>query len=178
MADQTPAPAVPTDPHLTLEHRRQILLRQMLIHTCVGHPVATGLSILRLRSAAERVHYWTLPPRARRRLSFDRVRFQHDSRLWSMDALWVPLASVAAAFGRYSLAAWLWCFGPTAVAKELGACDYAAYSCNCPCGCLDSCFFPNEPCFGCKMKKHDKMDATELRKMADRARRIREIENE
>lgn len=87
-----------------------------------------------------------------------------------MDRLWVPLASLAVAAGRYAFATWIWMHGPTDVAMERGACGYSQrYRCLCACQCGGESYDGPEEywktiagkawgyCYRCKNSNHYKL---------------------
>lgn len=108
----------------SFETRRQILLRQMLPHTCLGHPVASMLTMVGCIELASDVHYYTLPARTKRRLKRADVTFNPDERLRVLDLVFTPICSIARAFGFYRFAAWVFKLGPHEVALELESCNY------------------------------------------------------
>lgn len=96
----------------TFEKRLQCLNRQMLVHACIGHPVASVLSLVGMRASAEYIHYRTLPKRARRKIPRWKITFDHSPELILADVFFNPLAHIARAFGRYRLCNWIFFSGP------------------------------------------------------------------
>lgn len=84
---------------------RRHLHAQMLLHVWVGHPVASVLSLLGLRRAAEWIHYWTLSARTRRRVRRADVRYDHAG-LASLfhDVAVAPIVATLDATGRHDTA--------------------------------------------------------------------------
>lgn len=130
---------------IALSDGRRVLLRQMLPHTCIGHPLASFLTALGLTRSADAIHWLTLPSRAKRKFR-QRPHFDTDPRLRPMDRWYVPLASICWALGRFALGSRIWMRGPVSVAAERGACGYSvAYKCLCECGCGGITYDPPDP---------------------------------
>jgi len=107
---------------LSIPQRKLILLRQMLPHTWIGHPVASFMSLIGCKKAADDFHYWTLPRRAKKRVRQSDVRWISDSRLRLWDLVMVPIYSLFDAFGFHRLAARVCLAGPFEICSSLGAC--------------------------------------------------------
>lgn len=107
------------------EKRLQALNREMLIHACIGHPIAATLSLFGFRGAAEWVHYRSLPFRARKKLDRQgvKVTFDHSPELFWADVFFNPLATVARAYGRYWLSNRIFFSGPWQACLRHDSCN-------------------------------------------------------
>lgn len=108
----------------SIERRKRYLLKMMLFHTLIGHPLASMLIQLELYRLANLVHFYTLPYRSRRKLQLRYTVFNPDRRLYSIDRFWIPVCSLLESLGRYDLASRVWKYGPHEIALSLGACGY------------------------------------------------------
>lgn len=111
---------------MSFRFKKQILLAQMLPHTCIGHPVASCFAAFGFTRLASDFHYFTLPGRAKRRLKRSNVEFNPDTRLHIIDRLVTPICSVLKALGCYRAADRVFRapFSPHELATKLGACGY------------------------------------------------------
>lgn len=97
---------------------RMMMLRLMLPHMLLGHPVAAILSRVGLWRACEWWHYRTLPPRARRKIRKEQIDYDHDPSVFWIDFFFAPATHLCGAFGFFYLGFRIYMLGPLEAALE------------------------------------------------------------
>lgn len=88
------------------------MMVQMLPHMILGHPLAAILSYVGLWRACEWWHYYTLPPRARRKIRKDQLDYCHERSVFWVDVFFAPATHILGTLGFHYLGFRLYMLGP------------------------------------------------------------------
>jgi len=100
------------------KHLRRLMMWQMMPHMLLGHPIAAILSLVGLWRACEWWHYYTLPPRARKKIPKERLDYCHERSVFWVDFFFAPVTHLCGAFGFYYLGFRIYMLGPLEAALE------------------------------------------------------------
>lgn len=85
----------------TRKQLRQMMMVQMLPHMLAGHPIAAILSRLGFWRACEWWHYFTLPSRAKQKISKDQLDYCHHPDVFMTDFVFAPGAHLLGTLGLH-----------------------------------------------------------------------------
>src|SRR5687768_16222579 len=97
---------------MTRKRIRQMMMVQMLPHMVLGHPIAALLSYVGLWRLCEWWHYFTLPRRAKRKISEAQLDYCHDRSVFWVDFFFAPATHVLGTLGFHYLGFRLYMKGP------------------------------------------------------------------
>jgi hypothetical protein len=75
----------------------------MLVHNCIGHPMAAALTLIGAPQLARKAHYATLPASSREHWAFDEIEYTADRRLFLIDFVCAPLTAGLQAIGLHKI---------------------------------------------------------------------------